>query len=263
MLSVSPHLLRTDNPEVALVSGGNAGIGFEIVRGLAAAGLTVHLGCRDLTRGARAAAALVAAGLDVRPVRLDVTDPESISAAVAQVERTTERLDVLVNNAGVAAEWGVDIADQGVVLLRTVFEVNIFGTVELTRASLPLLRESPNARVVNMSSPLGSLALLSRLDDPIASRGLLGYSASKAAVNAVTLVHAAMLRRAGIRVNAANPGLVPTGLNADSPVSRGVLTPAEGARAPVALALTGPDGPTGTFRGSGDDAGSIEVEVPW
>jgi NAD(P)-dependent dehydrogenase (short-subunit alcohol dehydrogenase family) len=114
-----------------------------------------------------------------------------------------------------------------------------------------------------MSSPLGSLTLLSNLDDPIASRGLLGYSASKAAVNAVTLVYAAKLKEAGIRVNAANPGLVPTELNADSPFSRGSLETAQGARAPVSLALTGPDGPTGTFRGSGDEVGSIETEVPW
>jgi NAD(P)-dependent dehydrogenase (short-subunit alcohol dehydrogenase family) len=115
--------------------------------------------------------------------------------------------------------------------------------------------------VVNLSSPLGSLRLLSDPADPISTRGLLAYSSSKAALNALTLLYANALRKDGIHVNAANPGLVATDLNAPSPFNRGARTPAQGAAVPVALALMGTDGPTGTFRGDSDSSG--DATVPW
>ncbi|MFI1203638.1 SDR family oxidoreductase [Streptomyces sp. BHT-5-2] len=247
--------------ETALVTGANKGIGREIARRLAAEGMTVYLGARDEHRGREAERALVEEGLDVRFVRLDVTVQEQVDAAVRRIEETSGRLDVLVNNAGVVVEWGVEVPEVTAAQMRSAFDVNVFGTVAVTQACLPLLRRSPAGRVVNISSPLGSLTYLGDPDHPISTRGLLPYSASKAALNAVTLVYANALREAGVRVNAANPGLVATDLNARSPFDRGTRGPEEGAEVPVRLALMGPDGPTGTFRGSMD--GSVEETVPW
>ncbi|GAA4012509.1 SDR family NAD(P)-dependent oxidoreductase [Allokutzneria multivorans] len=239
--------------EVALVTGANKGIGKEIARGLAAEGMTVYLGARDLELGQRAADELSG---DVRAVRLDVTDQSEVDSAVATIEAECGRLDVLVNNAGVAVEWGVAVPDLTADLVREAYEVNVFGVVAVTRACVPLLRRAPVGRVVNMSSPLGSLHLLADPGNPIASRGLLAYSSSKAALNAITLLYANALRQDGILVNAANPGLVKTDLNTDSPFPRGERTPVDGAVAPLRLALLGADGPTGEFWG--DDS-----TVPW
>ncbi|WP_327660073.1 MULTISPECIES: SDR family NAD(P)-dependent oxidoreductase [unclassified Streptomyces] len=246
--------------EIALVTGANKGLGKEIARRLAAAGLTVYLGARDATRGRGAAAELGAAGLDVQFVPLDVTVEEQVVAAVRAIEEECGRLDVLVNNAGIVTEWGLFFEDITADHLRRSFEVNVLGAVTVTRACLPLLRRSKGARVVNMSSPLGSLTLLDDPDHhPAASRGLLAYSSSKAALNAVTLVYAEALRAAGIRVNAANPGLVVTDLNADSPYPRGTRSVEEGAEVPVRLALDAEG--TGGFHGSME--GDVTERVPW
>ncbi|SPE47795.1 Diacetyl reductase [Streptomyces netropsis] len=247
--------------EVALVTGANKGIGKHIARRLAGEGMTVYLGARDEQRGRESARELSAPGLDVRFLQLDVTDQEQVDAAVRRIETESGRLDVLVNNAGVVVEWGVTVPEVTREHMRTAFEVNVFGTVAVTQACIPLLRKSGAGRVVNMSSPLGSLSLLSDPDNPISTRNLLPYSSSKAALNAITIVYANALREAGIRVNVANPGLVATDLNAGSPFSRGTRTPEEGAEVPVRLALMGADGPTGSFRGSMD--GSVDETVPW
>ncbi|GAU65815.1 putative oxidoreductase [Streptomyces sp. NBRC 110611] len=247
--------------ETALVTGANKGIGRQIARRLAAEGMTVYLGARDEDRGREAERALAGEGLDVRFVQLDVTVQAQIDAAVQRIEAERSRLDVLVNNAGVVVEWGVAVTEVTAERMRAAFDVNVFGTVAVTQACVPLLRRSPAGRVVNMSSPLGSLTFLSDPDNPIATRGLLPYSSSKAALNALTLVYANALRDEGIRVNAANPGLVATDLNDRSPFSRGTRSPEEGAEVPVRLALMGPDGPTGNFRGSME--GSVEESMPW
>lgn len=250
--------------EIALVTGANKGLGKEIARRLAAEGLTVYLGARDETRGRVAAGELGATGLDVRFVRLDVTVREQVDAAVRTIGEECGRLDVLVNNAGIVTEWGLPVEDVTEEHLRRAFEVNVLGAVAVTQACLPLLRRSKDARVVNLSSPLGSLTLLDDPGHPAASRGLLAYSSSKAALNAVTLVYAEALREAGIRVNAANPGLVATDLNADSPFGRGTRTVEEGAEVPVRLALGA--GATGGFHGSarhGSAEGDVTERVPW
>ncbi|NUR97704.1 MAG: SDR family NAD(P)-dependent oxidoreductase, partial [Kribbellaceae bacterium] len=196
--------------EVALVTGGNKGIGHEIVRQLASRGFTVYLGARNASLGTAAAAELTG---DVRFVQLDVTDVDSVAAAAKHVEADSGRLDVLVNNAGIVAEWGTAVADITAEQVRTAYEVNVFGVVSMINAFVPLLRRSPNARIVNMSSGLGSVNLLSELDGRLATQGLLAYSSSKAALNALTLIYASALRADGIKVNAATPGLVPTDLN--------------------------------------------------
>ncbi|MER5781995.1 SDR family NAD(P)-dependent oxidoreductase [Streptomyces mobaraensis] len=247
--------------EVALVTGANKGIGREIARRLADEGMTVYVGSRDPERGARAVSELNAGGADVRLVPLDVTDAEQARAAARRIDEEHGKLDVLVNNAGTVGAWGVSVDDVTADGVRDTFEVNVLGVITVTHACIPLLLRSPAGRIVNLSSPLGSLTALSDPAHPIAGAGLVGYSASKAALNAVTLLYANHLRAAGVRVNAANPGLVATDLNRDSPRNRGDRTPEQGAEVPVALALLGRDGPTGTFRGG--DGTSVEDVVPW
>ncbi len=195
--------------DVALVTGGNKGIGREVVRQLAEQGLTVYLGARDPERGQSAVEELTSAaladsggrrnGLDIRFARLDVTDVASVKAAVETIETATGRLDVLVNNAGIADEWGIPPADITAAHLREVYEVNVFGVVTVTSACVPLLRRSRNPRIVNMSSGLGSPTLLSDPDSPLPAQGLLAYGSSKAALNALTVIYANALRADGIR----------------------------------------------------------------
>jgi len=249
-------VIDTHNARIALVTGANKGIGREVAARLAAEGLTVYLGARDTARGEAAARDLSAGGRDVRFVRLDVTDPARVQEAAARIGAEVGRLDVLVNNAGIVTEWGSEVPDVTTEQVRRTYEVNVFGVVTVTHAFLPLLRRSAAARVVNLSSPLGSLTLLSDPDSPVAGHGMLAYGSSKAALNAVTVLYANALRKDGILVNAVNPGFVATDLNGH----RGHLTVAEGAEAPVRMALLGPDGPTGTFTGLADGAAQ---ELPW
>jgi NAD(P)-dependent dehydrogenase (short-subunit alcohol dehydrogenase family) len=197
--------------EVALVTGGNKGIGRAIVHRLAHQGFTVYLGARSPERGHSAVEELKKeGGPDIRFVHLDVTDSESVASAVDTIESETGRLDVLVNNAGIMVEWGVEAADVTAAQLREVYEVNVFGVVTVTSACVPLLRRSGNARIVNMSSGLGSLTMLSDPAGPFSTRAFLAYSSSKAALNALTLLYANALRADGIKVNAVSPGMVPT-----------------------------------------------------
>jgi NAD(P)-dependent dehydrogenase (short-subunit alcohol dehydrogenase family) len=249
--------------DVALVTGANKGIGREIARRLAAEGMTVYAGARDEERGRAATRGLPG---DVRVVPLDVTRQESVDAAANRIREEMGRLDALVNNAGIATERGIDPADVGVDLLRRAYEVNVFGVVTMTRAAIPLLRRSTAGRVVNLSSPLGSLTLLADQASPVSRRNLLAYNSSKAALNALTLMYANVLRHDGIMVNAANPGLVASDLNgfsAGATTDDGVTvrTPERGAEVPVRLALLGPGGPTGRFLG--DDEFVLDGTVPW
>jgi NAD(P)-dependent dehydrogenase (short-subunit alcohol dehydrogenase family) len=239
-------------PEIALVTGGNKGLGREIVRQLAGRGMRVYLGARDEIRGREAADALGTDGGDVRFVRLDVTDAESVDVAVRTIDAEFGRLDVLVNNAGIAGEIGTDVLDITAEQLRRTYEVNVLGVVTVTSACVPLLRRSANGRIVNVSSRLGSLTALSAPDSRQRKRGALAYSSSKAALNVLTLLYAEALRDDGIQVNAATPGRVPTDINAATPW-RGDRTVADGAVAPVHLATLPPGSMTGMFRGPGID----------
>jgi NAD(P)-dependent dehydrogenase (short-subunit alcohol dehydrogenase family) len=231
---------------IALVTGGNKGIGREIAAGLAGLGHTVVVGARDLGRGEETAQALRAAGGDVTAVALDVTDPASVAAAAETVRERHGRLDALVNNAGISHRPGADFAGQvpgsgDVDHVRYVFETNVLGVIAVTEAVLPLLRLSDAPRIVNVSSSAGSLAAISDFAnaDPIA----LGYVPSKTAVTALTLMYARGLVAEGILVNAVCPGFVATDLNG----FRGVRTPEQGARQAVRMATIPADGPTGTF----------------
>lgn len=246
------------NTTFTLVTGATRGIGAEIARQLAAAGHTVYLGARDLGRGERLAAGWPG---DVRPVALDVTDDASIAAAAARIDGEAGRLDVLVNNAAVNPDLGPEgmIAPGDVTpdQMRAAFETNVVGLAAVTNAVLPLLRRSAGGRIVNLSSAIASLTLMTDPADRASQRRLLAYSSSKAAVNALTLLYANELRDTGIRVVAADPGVVATDMNGHT----GPRTVEEGARIPVLLATREDRGETGVFVAAGDDG--APVALPW
>jgi len=228
---------------VALVTGATRGIGYEIARGLGATGATVLVGARDLARGTTAAERMAAEGLTALAVELDVTDPVSISAAAARIDREYGRLDILVNNAGILLERGQPPSLTPVELLARTYATNVLGVVAVTNALLPLIRRAPAGRIVNLSSGLGSLTLTADPEHEYAQAPLLGYDSSKSALNAITVAYANELRDTPIKVNAADPGYCATDLNGHS----GPRTPAQGATVAVRLATLPADGPTGGF----------------
>jgi len=241
----------TGEQRIALVTGANKGIGFEIARGLAVQGFLVLVGARGEEAGASAAAALRAQGLAAEPLRIDVTDAASVRAAATLLEDRWGRLDVLVNNAGISLGKDALPSQADLDEMRQVYETNVFGVVCVIQAMLPLLRRSPAGRIVNMSTGLASLTLTRGPDAPMSFSRLLAYNSSKTALNAVTVQFANELAGTPIKVNAANPGLCATALSQ----GKG-RPPSEGARVAVSLALLDADGPTGGLFG---ETGA----VPW
>jgi NAD(P)-dependent dehydrogenase (short-subunit alcohol dehydrogenase family) len=246
---------------VALVTGANQGIGLQIARELVTHGFTVLVGSRNFERGEAAAKEI---GAGARPLQLDVTDGASIAAAAERIRTEFGRLDVLVNNAaisntskvpGQSVEEHAKLTRASNVSLdemRAVWETNVFGVLAVYQAMLPLLRETPQARIVNVSSGVGSLTM--NADPAFPYRSIFGpvYPASKTALNALTLAMAIELEPAGIKVNAVSPGFTKTNLNNYA----GTETVEDGAREAVRVALLGPDGPTGTFTRTGS-------VIPW
>ena len=247
------------NQLIALITGANQGVGNEIAKALAANGYIVYLGSRSMENGEKAAAEI---GDNAKAVQLDVTQQESINAAVAKIASEYGRLDLLVNNAGIshagtspknpeelmATGRAINVSLDEV---RTVWETNVFGVIAVTQKALPLLRKSAAARIVNVSSGLGSLTWIS--DPACWAREHFGivYAASKTALNAVTLAFALELEKEGIKVNATSPGYTATALNN----FQGTDSLEVGSREPVRVALE-TDGPTGGFTGP-------EGKLPW
>lgn len=233
----------TDTNKIALVSGANKGIGLEIARQLADAGVTVVMGARDIQAGQAAAKELADAGLAVEAIKIDLTIESTITAAADEISARHGRLDILVNNAGIVdAEDGPPTA-ASTAAVRRLMETNFLGTLAVTQAMMPLLRRSPAGRIVNLSTTLGSLSINGDPTSPYYEARLLGYNASKAALNMMTVQLAAELRDTQIAVNAVAPGYVRTDLTGGS----GFMTPAEGARLPVEYALLGDDAVSGRF----------------
>ena len=232
-----------NEPKIALVTGANKGIGYEIARGLGTSGTTVLVGARDVARGASAAEKLAGEGIIAVPVELDVTDPVSVSAVAVRIDREYGRLDILVNNAGVLLERGQSPSRTPVALLERTFATNVYAVVAVTNALLPLIRRSAAGRIVNMSSGLGSLRITSDPHGPYAQFPLLAYNSSKSALNAVTISYANELRDTPIKVNAADPGYCATDMNGHA----GPRTAQQGATAAVRLATLPTDGPTAGF----------------
>ena len=179
---------------LALVTGANKGIGLEIARQLAEAGVTVIIGARDPERGRIAAETLAAQGLTVEAVRIDLNDGDSITAAAETIRERHGRLDILINNAGIVDAEDGPPTSASPEAARRIMETNFVGTLAVTQAMLPLLRLSAAGRIVNLSSSLGSLAVNGDPTSPYYSARLIGYNASKAALNMLTVQLAAELR---------------------------------------------------------------------
>ncbi|MEU5270692.1 SDR family NAD(P)-dependent oxidoreductase [Streptomyces hygroscopicus] len=236
---------------IALVTGANKGIGYEIAAGLAALGWSVGVGARDEQRRTDAVAKLRAAGDDAFGVPLDVTDDESVTAAARLIDERAGRLDVLVNNAGVAGGWPEQPSTIDLETVRRLVETNVIGVIRVTNAMLPLLRRSAHPRIVNQSSHVGSLSLQTTPGADLG--GISGaYAPTKTFLNAVTIQYAKELSGTNILINNACPGYVATDLNGFS----GTQTPEQGAAVAVRLAALPDNGPTGQMF---DDGGV----VPW
>ncbi|NUR60733.1 MAG: SDR family NAD(P)-dependent oxidoreductase [Catenulispora sp.] len=228
-----------------MVTGANKGIGRETARQLIKEGHTVYIGARSVERGQAAAAELGA-----HFVQLDVTDDASVDAAMRAIEEREGRLDVLVNNAGLGDHTpGADgvTAESA----RTVFETNVIGIVRVTQAAIPLLRESADPVVVNVSSALGSFWAVTNPERRQSHFSFIVYGSSKAAVSMLTVQYAKALPE--FKVNAVEPGFTDTDFTAGFPGGRPVEQSAE---VVVRLATIGADGPTGTFW-------EDDHELPW
>jgi len=247
------------NKPVALVTGANQGVGNEIAKALAANGYIVYIGSRKLENGQKAAEKI---GENAKAIQLDVTRQQTIEAAIARIGQEDGRLDLLVNNAGIShggtsPKSPEELMNTGRAVnvsldeVRTVWETNVFGVIAMTQAALPLLRKSSAARIVNVSSGLGSLTWIS--DPACWARDHFGivYAASKSALNAVTVAFALELEKENIKVNATSPGYTATALNN----FQGTDSLEVGSREPVRVALE-TDGPTGGFTGP-------EGPLPW
>ena len=236
--------------KIALITGANKGIGLETARQLGALGHTVLIGARDAGRGDEAAQTLQNEGIDAQFLLIDPTDAATIEAARASVEEKFGHLDILINNAGTMLN--ADHGPSGQVateVLRETFEINVFGLHEVTRAFWPLLEKSGAARIVNVSSALGSLTL--HTSGALGDYKPIAYDASKAAVNMMTTHYAREWKNTPHRANAIHPGSVKTDLNPD-----GELSVEEGAKTSVELATIGDDGTNGTFSHLGET-------LPW
>ncbi len=248
-----------NNQPIALVTGANQGVGNEIAKALAANGYIVYVGSRNLSNEEKAAAEI---GENAKAIELDVTQQSTINAAVERIEKEYGRLDLLVNNAGIshAGKPGrslEEVIEAGRATtasldeVRAVWETNVFGVVAVTQATLPLLRKSAAARIVNVSSGLGSLTWISDPTSWARQHFGLVYAASKSALNAVTVAFAIELEKENIKVNATSPGFTATALNN----FQGTDSLEVGSREPIRVALE-TDGPTGTFTGP-------EGPLPW
>jgi NAD(P)-dependent dehydrogenase (short-subunit alcohol dehydrogenase family) len=234
--------------KVALITGANKGLGFEIARQLGQKGVTVVLGARDKTKANEAANKLKSEGIDAHSVKLDVTNESDVAALPDFFESKFGRLDILVNNAGIALDFGGVTRDT----FRQTYETNVIAPYFITEALLPLLKASPAGRVVNHSSIMGSMTVMS---DPISfpvEMAVPVYCSSKAALNMLTATTSRRLEGSNVKVNSAHPGWVKTDMGSD----RAPMEIVDGAKTAVALALLPDDGPTGGFFHMGET-------LPW
>lgn len=257
--------MQNNENKVALVSGANTGVGFQIAKALVENGYIVYVGSRDLQKGEAAVEQL--GGLS-KAIQLDITDSGSIRAAVAIVEKEHGYLTLLVNNAAVSHAgtpgrtleeiMGAQRASIAPISeLKKVWDTNVFGTLALTQSFLPLLHKAPSARIVTVSSALGSLTINSNPENPYRSNFDAVYGASKTALNGIFLSLAIELENSGIKVHLVSPGFTATALNN----FQGTDSVEEGSKEPIRVALA-EDLPTGSFTGPADFSGKDNI-LPW
>lgn len=242
-----------EKKRAALITGANKGIGFEIARQLGLQGITVYVGSRNEPRGITSVNRLTTEGIDARLALIDVNDPGSIRDVAHLINEEYGHLDILINNAGIIDPADGTPGKTALSAIKRTFETNFFGSIRVTQEMLPLLLKAPAARIVNISSGLGSLKLNQDPEWEFADTKLIGYNASKAALNMLTVQLAWELKNSKIKVNSANPNFTDTdlvpGANGGRPVS-------DGARTAVELALLPEDGPSGSFF-------EDELILPW
>ena len=225
------------NKRVALITGANRGIGFEIARQLGNLGIIVVLGARA-NKADLPASQLKAEGIDAYPLKLDVTNADDIAALPSYFEKQFGRLDILVNNAGISIDARGPVTPA---TLRSTYETNTIAPFAITQALLPLLKKSPAGRIVNQSSILGSLKINSSGD--VGDFQHPAYNSSKSALNMLTVLAALELKDTRIKVNAAHPGWVKTEMGGPG----APLEIVDGAKTAVTLATLPDDGPTGGY----------------
>lgn len=257
--------MQNNENKVALVSGANTGVGFQIAKALVENGYTVYVGSRDLAKGEAAAREL---GGSAKAIHLDITDSDSINTALETVKKEQGYLSLLVNNAAVSHAGALGRTMEEVLgaqrasiatisELKTVWDTNVFGTLALTQSFLPLLHQANNARIVTVSSALGSLGINSNPENPYRSNFDAVYGASKTALNGIFLSLAIELEDTNIKVHLVSPGFTATALNN----FQGTDSVEEGSKEPIRVALS-EDLPTGSFTGPADFSGEDNI-LPW
>ncbi|GAB4055852.1 SDR family oxidoreductase [Spirosoma litoris] len=240
--------------KTVLITGANKGIGLETAAELVRLGYFVYLGCRNMTLGQQAQQGLNERGLtNTALLEIDVTKPESIKKAAEELARKSPSLDVLINNAGILGEVPQAPSSTPIDVIRSVFETNVFGVIQVTQAFLPLLRKSDAPRIVNVSSDLGSLTFHQNPNWQYYGLSPAAYTPSKSALNAYTLMLAKELNGTPFKVNSVNPGYTATDFNHN----RGVKPVDQAGRFVASFAILDADGPTGRF------FGEEEGETPW
>jgi NAD(P)-dependent dehydrogenase (short-subunit alcohol dehydrogenase family) len=258
-------IMQTKENKVALVTGANTGVGFQIAKALAENNYVVYVGSRNLEKGKAAAAEI---GGKAKAIQLDITDTDSIHAAVTLIESEFGQLTLLVNNAAIshAGKPGRTMEEvlgsqrASIVPLsemKTVWDTNVFGTLAVTQAFLPLLRNAPAARIVTVSSALGSLSINADPANPYRSNFDAVYGASKTALNGIFLSLAIELEDTNIKVHLVSPGFTATALNN----FQGTDTVEEGSLEPIRVALA-EDIPNGSFTGPANFSGADNI-LPW
>jgi NAD(P)-dependent dehydrogenase (short-subunit alcohol dehydrogenase family) len=237
--------MSAESKKVALITGGNKGIGLETARQLGKLGILVLVGARDLAKGEAAVAELKKDGVDARAVKLNVDNSADYAAVAKLIEKDFGRLDILINNAGIFLDGRTknETSTTSQEILRKTFDTNFFAVVGLTQALLPLLRKSIGGRIVNLSSILGSLTLHATPGSPVYEAKTFAYDASKAALNAFTVHLAHELKDTKIKVNSAHPGWVKTDMGGEG----AMLEVETGAQTSVELATLQDSGPTGGY----------------
>ncbi|WDF83727.1 SDR family NAD(P)-dependent oxidoreductase [Lacticaseibacillus pabuli] len=246
------------NEVLTLITGSDKGIGFETAKELAKAGQHVLIGARNQVRGESAVQAIREAGGQADFVQLDVTNADQVQAAAKQIQADYGHLNVLINNAGIAADAHQKPSELSIDLIQQDFAVNFFGLIRVTQAMVPLLRAGQPAKIINVTSNMGSFGLATDPNSRFYQVSSLGYQASKAAANFATVDFAKELADEGITVNSVNPGWTATGFGGrdeSKPAIPGMQSVAEGAAQIIKLALS-TDQTTGTFT---ENAGKL----PW